>query len=271
MTALQQLFGQPRPIIAMLHLPPLPGSPRYAGQPLEAILEQTLQQAQICQQGGIDGLMVENQGDLPFPRPEQVGFETVAAMSVIAAAVVRQSRLPVGINCLLNAAIPALAIAQASGAQFIRSSQWVNAYIGNSGLIEAAGPAALRYRSQIGAQLVRIFSDVHVKHGSHALVADRSLSELAHDSEWYLADVLIASGNRTGQATPVQQIEEIRQGSRLPVLVGSGLNADNARQVLAVADGAIVGTALKVDGQLDNPIDPDRVARLMEAVNRLRG
>ena len=268
--ALDELFGVKKPIIGMLHLRPLPGASRYAGQLIEEIIELALHEAADYQAGGVDGLMVENQGDLPFAKPEDIGHETVAAMTAVAQQVVKECKLPIGVNCLSNAAIPALAIAKASGALFIRASQWANAYVGNSGLIEGAAPKALRYRSFIRAENVRVFSDVHVKHGSHAIVADRPVAEMARDAVWFDSDVLIASGNRTGEATPVGEIEEIKSGANLPVIVGSGLDVRSAAEILKVADGAIVGTSLKQGGLWWNPVDKNRVFELMDLVNKLR-
>jgi uncharacterized protein len=268
--ALNELFGVIKPIIGMLHLPPLPGAPHYRGEPLTRIIDTTLEELERYREGGIDGLIVENQGDLPFAKPQDIGPETVAAMTAVAQMVVRSAGFAVGINVLSNAAIPALAVAQSAGAQFIRVSQWANAYVGNSGLIEAAAPAALRYRAHIKADHIKVFTDVHVKHGSHAIVADRSIPEQAQDAVWFDSDVLIATGTRTGEATPVEEVERLRGGHGLPVIVGSGFDLPNLAQILAVADGAIVGTSLKQGGLWWNPVETSRVRALMDAVQAFR-
>ncbi|MDX2006936.1 MAG: BtpA/SgcQ family protein [Meiothermus sp.] len=268
--ALNELFGVPKPVIGMLHLPPLPGAPRYQGEPLSRIIDAALEELERYREGGVDGLIVENQGDLPFAKPQDIGPETVAAMTAVAQMVVRGAGFPVGINVLSNAAIPALAVAQAAGARFIRVSQWANAYVGNSGLIEAAAPAALRYRARIKAEHVRVFSDVHVKHGSHAIVADRPIREQAQDAAWFDSDVLIATGTRTGEATPVEEVGHLRGGHGLPVIVGSGFDLRNCAEILAAADGAIVGTSLKRDGLWWNPVETSRVRALMDAVRAFR-
>jgi membrane complex biogenesis BtpA family protein len=185
-------------------------------------------------------------------------------------AVARAMPLPFGIDLLANGAIGALAIAKATGARFIRVNQWVNAYVANEGFLNGPAPEAMRYRSAIGATDVHIFADVHVKFGAHAITADRSIAEQATDAEWFDADVLIASGTRTGSPTQPQEIEEVREGTNLPVIVGSGLNPDQVPSLMTVADGAIIGQWLKRDGVWWNPVDPARVERLMAAVDRIR-
>jgi membrane complex biogenesis BtpA family protein len=177
--------------------------------------------------------------------------------------------LPVGINVLANGAECSLAIAKASGASFIRSNQWVNAYVANEGFVEGAAAKASRYRSLLRAEEVRFFADVHVKHGSHAIVADRSLAEQTLDAEFFDADVLIATGQRTGGETALEEIKAIKEAASLPVIIGSGLSVGNAAEILRVADGAIVASSLKEDGNWWNPVSTERVKRLMEVVEKV--
>jgi membrane complex biogenesis BtpA family protein len=175
-----------------------------------------------------------------------------------------------GINVLANGAVAGLAVARASNARFIRVNQWVNAYVANEGVIDGESARALRFRRQIDAQDVAIFADVHVKHGSHAIVGDRPVSEQASDVEFAEADVAIATGNRTGDAVPESEIGAVRSGTRLPVIAGSGVTTDNARQILGALDGAIVGSSLKEGGVWWNAVELARVRALAEAVKPLR-
>lgn len=267
---LAQLFLRPKPLIGTIHSLPLPGSPRYRGERVEAIYDYAVKEALAYKVGGIDGLIVENSGDLPFAKPDKLGPETAALMAVMTHMVREASGLPVGVNCLATAAVQSLATAVGGGGTFIRVNQWVNGYVANEGFIEGQSADAMRYRSFIGANDLVIFADVHVKHGSHAVVADRPVAEQARDAEFFDADVLIATGNRTGDATPVEEIEAVRAGTVLPVIIGSGLTADNAYELLSHADGAVVGSSLKSGGTWWNPVDVDRVKRLVEVVTRLR-
>ncbi len=254
----------------MVHLRPLPGAPRYEGEPMRAIIDAAIADAAAWRQGGIDGLLMENGWDLPFAKPDDIGHETVAAMTAIGIALVRETPLPLGVNCLANGVKPALAIAKACGARFVRSNQWVNAYVANEGFVEGAAPAALRYRAWLHAQGIRIFADVHVKHGSHAIVSDRSLAEQTRDAVFFDADVLIATGQRTGGATDIEEVRGIKSASSLPVIVGSGLTTENAAELLELADGAIVGSWAKQDGVWWNTVDSERVKRLMGVVRVIR-
>jgi membrane complex biogenesis BtpA family protein len=264
------IFGTKIPLIGDVHLPPLPGTPRYQGETMTAIIERALRDAEAFEKGGMDGIILENHGDIPFLKPHEIGPEIIAAMTAIAVRVGETIGIPLGINLLANAAIGSLAIAKASSARFIRVNQWVNAYIANEGLIEGESARALRYRKLIDAENVAIFADVHVKHGSHAIVDDRSVSEQARDVEFYDADVAIASGNRTGDAVPHTEISAIRSGTRLPIIAGSGITAENAVDILPLLDGAIVGSSLKEGGVWWNPVALDRVKTLVKAVKPLR-
>ncbi|MCC6629996.1 MAG: BtpA/SgcQ family protein [Chloroflexi bacterium] len=268
--ALRAIFGRTLPIIGMIHLQPLPGAPRFAGGSLAPVLAAALADARALRDGGVDGLMVENHGDLPFSKPDEIGHETVAAMAALVGPIMREADLPVGINVLANGARPALAVARATGAAFVRVNQWVNAYVANEGIVEGPAARALRYRSAIKGDDIRIFADVHVKHGAHAIVADRSVAEQARDAVFFDADVLIATGQRTGDATDTGEVATIQRAGGLPVLVGSGLTPVNAATLLTVADGAIVGTAVKRDGVWWGPVVVERVRELMAVVRAAR-
>lgn len=265
--ALERVFGRDRGvIIGVIHSKALPGSPRYRGESMEELYEFAIKEGMRYRDGGVHGLIVENHWDIPFSKPEDVGLETAAAMAVMVAQVRAEVGLPIGINVLANAAECSVAVAKAAGARFVRSNQWVNAYVANEGIVEGAAPKATRYRAALRADEVGFFADVHVKHGSHAIVADRSLEEQTLDAEFFDADVLIATGQRTGNAAVLEELRTIKEAASLPVVVGSGLTAENAKQILGIADGAIVASSLKEDGGWWSPVSKERVQRLMEVV-----
>lgn len=269
---LPDIFRTAKPIIGTVHLRPLPGAPLYDGESLESILSTALRDVEAYVSGGIDALIVENSGDLPFSKPGDIGMETVAFMTrVVSRIAAETSNVPVGVNCLANAVIPALAVAAAGGASFVRSNQWVNAYVANEGVVEGAAATALRFRQNIHARHVAVLADVHVKHGSHSIVADRPVAEQARDAEFFAADAVIATGSRTGDGTSTDEVESLRAGTSLPVLVGSGLSTKDVDALMAVADGAIVGSSLKDDGVWWMPVNEHRVRDLMARVRELRG
>lgn len=265
-----KIFQKTRVAIGVIHCLALPGSPRYRGGSVEEIYDRALADAEAYVSGGIDGLIVENHGDVPFVRPECLGPETAAIMAVVADRVQRAVGVPMGVNILANAPMQALAVAKASGAAFIRVNQWANAYVANEGIIEGQAGLALRYRAMIGAEDVAVFADSHVKHGAHAIVADRSIVELTRDLEFFDADVAIATGQRTGDAVDLSELETIGRATALPVLVGSGVNEGNVLSILERAAGVIIGSSLKRDGVWRGSVERARVESFMEIVERCR-
>ena len=268
--AIDALFGRRKAVIGVIHSLALPGSPGYDGRPMAEIVDFAVAEAERYRAGGVDGLIVENHGDIPFSKPEHLGPETAAGMAVMTDAVRRASGLTVGVNVLANGAIQALAVAKAAGASFIRVNQWANAYVANEGFVEGPAAAATRYRAWLQAREVKIFADVHVKHGAHAITGDRSIPELARDVEFFDADVAIATGQRTGDSATMEELSTIAGGTALPVAVGSGVTPDNVGDILTVADAVIVASYLKQDGVWWNPVDPERLRTFMAAVERAR-
>lgn len=270
---LAQIFSASKPIIATLHLAPLPGAPFYRGQALDDLCAYSLEEAATLIDAGVDGLIVENHGDIPFVKPERFGHETTAAMTAVGIEVQRLARargVPVGVNALANAAMPALAVAKAISADFVRINQFVNAYIANEGLIEGLAGEIMRYRAHLLAEDIAIFTDVHVKHGSHSIVADRSIEEQARDALFFCSDVLICTGSRTGSAPDTNEIARIKVDPRVPVLIGSGASYENVGRLLEIADGAIVASYFKDGGVWQHKVVKDRVERFMDAVRAVR-
>ncbi len=268
--AVRALFGRTRAVIGVIHCLPFPGAPNYDGQPMAEIVAHAVAEAGRYAAGGVDGLIVENHGDIPFAKPDQLGPEVAACMAVTTAAVVASSTLPVGVNVLANAAHVAIAVAKAAGAGFVRVNQWANAYVANEGFMEGQAGSATRYRAGLRARGVRVFADVHVKHGAHAITADRTLGELARDVEFFDADAAIATGQRTGDSASLEELRAIAAGTSLPVLVGSGVNPGNVGDMFGVASAVIVASALKRDGVWWNEVDPDRLRAFMAEADRAR-
>ena len=260
----RRMFGA-RALIGVVHCPPFPGTPRHGGRSVESIYETCLTDARAYIDGGMNGLIVENHGDVPFLKPEDIGPETTGFLAVATDRIVRETGVPVGVNVLANAPIPALAVAAASGASFIRVNQWANAYVANEGFVEGRAGEALRYRASLHADGVKVFADSHVKHGSHAVTADRSVAELTRDLAFFDADAVIATGQRTGDAATLEEIDEVGGATSLPLLVGSGVTADNVARILERVDGVIVASSLKRGGDRWNEVEIGRVRELVAA------
>jgi len=269
--AVEALFGRRKAVIGVIHSLPLPGSPHYEGDPMDRIYDYASAEGRRYREGGVDGIIVENHGDIPFAKPDELGPETAAAMAVMADRVRRETGLPIGVNVLANGAVAGIAVAKAAGAAFVRVNQWANAYVANEGFMEGKAGAASRYRAWLRAGNVRIFADVHVKHGAHAIVADRSLPELTRDVEFFDADAVIVTGQRTGDGAKLDELETVRSSTRLAVLVGSGVDRDNIAAIFGHADAVIVASSLKHDGSWWNEVDPERLADFMDVVRSARG
>jgi membrane complex biogenesis BtpA family protein len=263
--AIREIFGRPKAVIGVVHCRAFPGSPNFRGGPVEAIYDAALHDAEAYVAGGVHGLIVENHGDIPFLKPELIGPETAAFMAIVTDRIRRATGVPLGINVLANAAIPALAIASAAGAAFVRVNQWANAYVANEGIIEGVAATALRYRTALRADGVRVFADSHVKHGAHAIVGDRTVEELTRDVDFFQADCVIATGQRTGDAAPFEEIAAIRSATTLPLLVGSGATKTNVAAILERTDGVIVASSLKEGGVWWNNVERSRVGEFMHA------
>lgn len=263
--AVEELFGTPKVVIGAVHLPPLPGSPHYEGVPLDEICTFAIEEARAYLDGGAHGVIVENHWDIPFLKPGEHGYETAAAMAVVTDRVRHATAGRVGVSVLSNAAECSIASAWSGGAGFVRVNQWANAYVANEGIIEGQAAHATRYRSRIGANPVKIFADVHVKHGAHAIVADRTLAEQTEDAEFFGADVLIATGSRTGDAAALDEVEGIAAHTTLPVVIGSGISAGNVGELLPACDGVIVASSVKDNGRWWGRVDAAKVRELTAA------
>ena len=265
---LAELLGARKPIVGMVHLAPLPGAPRWGGS-MAAVLERARADARALADGGVDAILVENFLDAPF-YPERVPPETVAAMTVAVAEVARAAPLPVGVNVLRNDVAAALAIAAATGARFVRVNVHTGVMLADQGWLEGRAHETLRLRARLtgAGEPIAIRADVLVKHAVPPAALD--LAQTARDC-WHrgLADGLIVTGEGTGAPTDAARIEAVKAAvPEAPVWVGSGLTAESAPRLLALADGAIVGSALAHDGRAGAGIDPERVRRLMAAVPR---
>lgn len=261
-----EFWGETRPVIGMVHLKALPGSPRNTLSP-EEIYTLALRDAETLFEGGADAVQVENQFDTPYRLGADIGPETVAFLAV-AAEKIREHfpEKPLGITVHLNGCAQALAVAQAVHADFIRCFNLMNAYISNSGFVGAAAPELMRYRRQLDAERIMVFGDFQVKHGSHAITADRSLREKAHDIAVSGAEAAILTGTATGVAPDAALLDEVSKNLPIPVLIGSGLNVNNAAALWPSAGGAIIGSGFKPHGDLDAPVDPALVRAFVRAI-----
>ena len=260
------LFDKPKVFIGVVHLLPLPGSPRWCGD-MGEVLARAEAEASALQAGGADGIIVENFGDVPF-RIGPVEPETVSAMTLAVQRVRQSVSVPTGVNLLRNDPRSALAVAAVTGADFIRVNVHYGVMAADEGLVEGNAYGTLRQRRSLGVD-VKILADVLVKHA--APLAPVDLGQMAVETiNRGLADGLIVSGPVTGQPALASDVAAAREA--VPegfILVGSGVTESNVQGLLKHANGAIIGTSLKRDGIVTNPIDPERVKRMAEIISRL--
>jgi membrane complex biogenesis BtpA family protein len=261
-TPFRELWPAAKPLIGMIHLLPLPGSPGWGGS-MDALLERALADAGALEKAGLDGLLVENYLDVPF-FPDRVPPETVAAMAVCVREVVRSVKVPVGVNVLRNDALAAMAVAAAAGARFVRVNVHTGVMAADQGLLTGRAHETMRLRTALKAEAA-VFADVWVKHAVPLPGAE--LAQAAEDAfRRGLADALIVTGAGTGKAADLDRLAVVKAAvPGAPVLVGSGVTPETVRHVLAAANGAIVGSALSRDGRAGSGIDAARAAALVRA------
>lgn len=258
-----------KPVVGMIHLLPLPGSPRWEGS-MNRILDRALADAGILVEEGLDGLLVENFGDAPF-FPSNVPPETVAAVAVVVREVTRSFSVPVGVNVLRNDAHAALATAVAAGAAFIRVNVHAGCMFTDQGLLQGQAHDTLRIRRNLGLPLT-LLADVLVKHGTPP--PGVTLAPAARDTlQRGLADGIILTGPETGSPVRAEEVQELRavlpEGAK--VWVGSGATPDSAPLLLRVADGLIVGSTLQAGGIPGGGVERARVQAFMRGLGRTRG
>ncbi|WP_135806101.1 BtpA/SgcQ family protein [Halorussus marinus] len=281
MTTLDAIDAR-KPIVGMIHLPALPGAPGFDGD-FEAVRSAALRDARRLAAGGVDALMVENFGDAPF-YPDDVPKHVVASMTRLATEIREAVDRPLGVNVLRNDAEAALSVATAAGAAFVRVNVHVGARVTDQGVVEGRAHETMRLRERLDAD-VAVLADLDVKHSAplarrHAprtASGERPLDAeaVAEPIERGLAAGVVVSGAGTGHAVAGEHLAAVaaardERGLDAPVFVGSGTTVENVADLLATADGAIVGTALKVDGETTAPVDEERVARLVAAADEVR-
>jgi len=261
------VFSSAKPIIAMIHVGALPGTPASRSTVSE-IVKQAVAEARLYRDGGVHGIGIENMHDVPYLRGS-VGPEVTSAMTAIALAVKDASGLPCGIQILAGANHEALAVAHAADLDFVRVEGFAFAHVADEGIIESSAASLLRYRRAIGAERVQVWADVKKKHSAHAITADVGIGETAAAVEFMRANAFIVTGPFTGQQPSDTDIEAVRRHCRVPIYLGSGISADNLGHYYPYADGFIVGSYFKRDGRWDESVDARRVERFMDTYRTL--
>ena len=262
---LKQIFNTTQPIIGVVHLLPLPTSARWGGS-LSAIIDRAEQEAVALVSGGVDGIIVENFFDAPFPK-SRVDPAVVSAMTTVVTRLMELVSLPIGINVLRNDSLSAMAIASCTGAAFIRVNVLSGVMATDQGLIEGCAYELLRYRRELGSH-VKIMADVLVKH-AQPLSSSDLINALRETIDRGLADAAIISGVATGSPPSLEDLKLAKAAAGcVPIVIGSGANFDNIGSLMQYADGVIVSSSLKRQGKIENSIDPIRVSQFVETIRQ---
>lgn len=269
MKNLSKIFNTKKAIIGMIHLDALPGTPKSKNN-TGLIIEKAKKEAEIYKKAGIDAVEIENMRDLPYIN-KNIGPEVTATMAVVACEVKKiLLDVPCGIQILASANKEALAVAKAVELDFIRAEGFVFAHVADEGMTEACAGELLRYRKQIGAENILVFTDIKKKHSSHAITSDVDITATASAAELFLSDGVIITGATTGSEASLNEIDSVKKTIRIPVLVGSGVTFENLDIYLKAADALIVGSYFKGGGFWANELDFGKVKRFMDKANEIR-
>ncbi len=264
---LEETFGNRKPVIAMAHFPPLPGAPLYdAGSGMDGILDYVSRDLGNLQDGGVDCIMFGNEGDRPYLL--SASPESLAAMAAAIGALKGSLRVPFGVNYLWDP-LATVALGVATGAAFVREI-FTGVYDSDMGLWQPNAAKAVRLRHNLGRGDMKLLFNVNAEFASP--LGARPIELRAKSAVFSsLADIILVSGPMTGQPVDGSDLRRVKEAvGDTPVFANTGVNKDNVTDILSVADGVVIGTHLKVDGDTWNPVDQERVKRFMESVAKAR-
>ncbi len=253
-----------KPIIGMIHIDALPGTPKFKND-VRAIINKAKEEASLYKSLDIPVLMIENMHDVPYLN-RNVGPEILSLMSIILYEIKQAFDLPTGIQILAGANKDALAAAKSAGADFIRAEGFVFAHVADEGIFTSDAGELLRYRKYINADEILVFTDIKKKHSSHSITADTDILETAKAAEFFLSDAVIITGASTGTKPSLEEIKLVKPAINIPVIAGSGITEENVNEYNDICDGLVIGSYFKKEGKWYNPIDPDRVERLLKKI-----
>lgn len=261
---LKRIFGDKKPVIAMVHFGALPGAPLYDRDGgLDALLEGARKDLHALQDAGFDAVMFGNENDRPYEF--KVDVASTATMAYLIGQLRSEIRIPFGVNVLWDPE-SSIALAAATGAAFVREI-FTGTYASDMGPWTPDAGKAMRYRDRLGRQDMALLYNISAEFAyslDQRSVADRARSAVFSS----IPDAVLVSGTITGEAAAMTELEAVKKV--LPdtyVFANTGVKHATVRDTLKIADGVIVGSSLKVDGHTWNPVDPERANEFMRLVN----
>ncbi|XFA99069.1 BtpA/SgcQ family protein [Candidatus Izemoplasma sp. B36] len=260
---MKELFGiGNKTVIGMVHCLPLPGTAGFEDN-MEKIISQAVQDAKTLEAAGCDALIVENMGDGPFN--DTMDIEQSIALAAVSTLVKQAVSIPVGIDAAFNDYKTSLSIAKSIGAEFVRLPVFVDTVNYYNGTIEPCSRDAVLFRKKIHAEHVKILADIQVKH-TFMVNPSITIKDSAKQAVSCLADGIIVTGTSIGLETPMEMLRQVKEVVKVPVIAGSGVNANNIKEQLNLADGAIIGSSLKEGGVISNPISLELTKKVIKGL-----
>ncbi len=253
----------PKFLSAMIAVLPLPGSPLYDGDD-QRVIDQALADLEVYKAAGVDSILFENDHDLPYIQPP-LDEQGIALMTTIVKEARARFTGPIGIQMLEAANITSLEIAAEADLDYIRVEAFVFAHVGGSGIIHGSAGKILRRRKELRVEHIKVFADVKKKHGSHSLTIDLDIQDEIRQAEFFLADGVIVTSQFTGIHPDKNDLIKAKGATKLPVVIGSGMTAENIREYMPLADGFIVGSYFRKDGKFLETLEPARLNTFIEA------
>jgi len=251
-------------VIGMVHCLPLPGTVGFSGD-CGKIISQAVEDAVTLEKAGVDAIIVENMGDDPFAA--LLDTPQVVALAVVTARVRETVKIPVGVDAAFNDCVTSLSIAKMTGCQFVRIPVFVDTVEFYGGFISPCARLCMQTRKSLDAQDIMVLADVQVKH-TNMVLTHVTVESSAKAALGCGADAIIVTGSAIGMETPIEMIRKVKKVVTIPVIAGSGIKPNNINDQLSIADGAIVGSSLKIDGIISNPISYDLVRELLDGLQK---
>jgi membrane complex biogenesis BtpA family protein len=258
----------PKFLAAMIAVRALPGSPRYDGDD-PRIISQAIEDLERYKAAGVDSIILENDHDIPYIQPP-ISEDAISVMTRVAREARKRFDKPIGIQILEAANEQALEVACQADLDYLRVEGYCFAHVGGAGIIQGSAGKLLRLRKTLGCEHISVFADVKKKHCAHALTADLDLADVIKQSEFFLADCIVITGQFTGIEPAVADLDKARKTTKLPVVIGSGMTPSNIKSYFPLADGFIVGSTFRKNGQFLEELDPARLAGFVSVFHWLR-
>jgi uncharacterized protein len=268
MNDLKSTISAEKLVIGMVHVQALPGTPQNCLKPGK-IIQIALEEARIYADAGIKAIIIENMHDRPYLK-SAVGHEISSLMAIIGHEIKQKTNLFCGIQILAGANKEAIAVANSAKLDFIRAEGFVFGHLADEGYIESDAASLLRYRKQIGADNILVFTDIKKKHSSHAITIDQPIEEHALAAEFFLSDGIIITGKSTGFEPNIEEIKQVKKSTILPVILGSGITVENIATFYPYADAFIIGSHFKDKGNWINKPDKERIMSFLQIFEKLK-